>query len=154
MIHFEGDKTLPLPVAEAAVKLSDAGFLANSLPDAQVSEAMPDHAAWKVKPKFSFLTGSLHLEAAVLEREAGKSVAFKIVSKTIGASSTVETRLEFKEADGGTAVHWTGDLTAVTGLLKVVPKGLLEAAARQVIEDVWAAVFARLGAQQGEPRQS
>ena len=60
MIHFEGDKSFPLPVAEVAAKLSDAGFLANCLPDAQVTEATPDKAAWKLKPKLSFLTGSLH----------------------------------------------------------------------------------------------
>ena len=63
----------------------------------------------------------------------------------MGASSTVETKLEFKEGDGGgTLVHWAGDLVAVTGLLKMVPKGLLEGTAKKVIEDVWAAVEARL----------
>jgi carbon monoxide dehydrogenase subunit G len=148
MIHFEGDMSFPLPVAEVAAKLSDAGFLANSLPDAQVTEATPDKAAWKTKPKFSFLTGSMHLEAAVLERDADRSVTFRIVSKPMGATSTVDTRLEFKEAEGGgTAVHWTGDVVSVTGLLKMVPKGLMEGAAKKVIEDVWAAVSAKLNAQ-------
>ena len=147
MIHFEGVQSFPLPVAEVAAKLSDAGFLANSVPDAQVSEATADHAVGKVRPKLSFLTGGLTLTADVTARDPGKSVAFQIVSKVIGASSTVTTKLEFKEADaGGTAVHWTGDLVAVSGLLKVVPKGLLEGAAKKVIEDVWASVAARLKA--------
>jgi uncharacterized protein len=147
MIHFEGDRSFPLPVAEVAVKLSDAGFLANCLPDAQVSEATPDKAAWKLKPRLSFLTGSLNVEMTVTAREPGKSVAFKVFAKAIGASSTVVTALTFKEAEGGgTAVHWTGDLTEVTGLLKVVPKGLLQGAAQKVIDDVWAAVTARLTA--------
>ena len=53
--------------------------------------------------------------------------------------------LTFSEAPGGgTAVHWTGNLTEVTGLLKIVPKGLIEGSARKVIEDVWEAVSARL----------
>ena len=43
-------------------------------------------------------------------------------------------------------MHWTGDLTEVTGLLKIVPKGLIEGSARKVIEDVWAAVAAKLTA--------
>ena len=149
MIHFEGDKSFTLPLTEVSAKLSDAGFLARCLPDAEVTEATPDKAAWKIKPKLTFLTGSLHLEATVLQRDPGKSVVFRIVSKAIGASSTVDTKLEFKETEDGTAIHWTGDLVAVTGLLKMVPKGLMEGAAKKVIEDTWAAVFAKLGAQAG-----
>jgi uncharacterized protein len=146
MIHFEGDKSFPLPVAEVAARLSDAGFLANCLPDAQVSEATPERALWKLKPKLSFITGSLNVEMTRTAHEAGKSVAFKVFAKAIGASSTVLTQLAFAEAEGGgTAVHWTGDLTEVTGLLKIVPKGLIEGSARKVIEDVWAAVGAKLG---------
>ena len=144
MIHFEGDKHIARPVAEVAAKLSDAGFLANSVPDAHVSEATPDRAVGKIKPKLSFLTGSLTLEATVAAREPGKSVSYRIETKTMGASSTVATALEFRDADGGTLVHWTGDIVAVTGLLKMVPKGLLEGTAKKVIEDVWAAVEARL----------
>lgn len=146
MIHFEGVQSFPLPVAEVAAKLADAGFLANCVPDAQVSEATADRAVGKVKPKLSFLTGSLTLTAEVTAREPGKSVAFSILSKVIGASSTVVTKLEFKEADGGTAVHWSGDLVARTGLMKMVPEGLMEGTAKKVIEDVWASVAAKLAA--------
>ena len=147
MIHFEGVQSFPLPVAEVAAKLSDAGFLAHCVPDAQVSEATPDRAVGKVKPKLSFLTGGLTLTAEVTARDPGKSVAYSILSKVIGASSTVATRLEFKEAEGGgTAVHWTGDLVAVTGLLKMVPHGLMEGAAKKVIEEVWSSVAAKLKA--------
>ncbi|AWM36588.1 Carbon monoxide dehydrogenase subunit G (CoxG) [Gemmata obscuriglobus] len=144
MIHFEGDKRIGRPVAEVAAKLSDAGFLANSVPDAEVSENTPDRATGKIKPKLSFLTGSLTLHAEVTTRVPGKSVAYRIETKTMGASSTVETTLVFGEAEGGTLVHWTGDIVAVTGLLKMVPKGLLEGTAKKVIEDVWAAVESKI----------
>lgn len=146
MIHFEGHKHFPLPVAEVAARLSDAGFLVGALPDASVSEATPDRAAWKLKPKLSFLTGSLDSVLAVTAREPGKKVAYRITAKAIGATSTVVAVLAFSEADGGTAVHWTGDLTEVTGLLKMVPKGLLQGTAETVIADVWAAVEAKLAA--------
>lgn len=145
MIHFEGVQTFPLPVAEVAAKLSDAGFLAHCVPEAHVTEATPDKSVGKIKPKLSFLTGSLTLHADVIARDPGKSVSFQIVTKTIGASSTVIARLEFKEAEGGgTAINWTGDLVAVTGLLKMVPKGLMEGSANKVIEDVWAALRQKL----------
>jgi carbon monoxide dehydrogenase subunit G len=145
MIHFEGVQSFPLPVAEVAAKLSDVGFLATAMPEVQVTEATPDHAVGKVKPKLSFLSGSLTIEAGVTARELGKSVAYQVTSKVIGASSTVTARLEFKEAEGGgTTVNWTGELVAVTGLLKMVPKGLMEGSAKKVIDDVWDAVRTRL----------
>jgi uncharacterized protein len=144
MIHFEGDRSFSLPITEVALKLSDAGFLVNCLPDSQITEATPDKAVWKLRPKLSFLTGGLNAEMATTAREPGKSVAFKVFTKALGASSTVITNLTFLEAEGGTVVHWTGELTEVTGLLKAVPKGLLQGTAQKVIDDVWAAVTARL----------
>ena len=130
MIHFEGDKSFSLPRADVAAKLSDAGYLANCLPDAQVAEAAPERAVWKLKPKLSFITGSLNVEMTRTALEPGRSVAFKVLAKAIGATSSVVTALTFADAEGGgTAVHWTGDLTEVTGLLKIVPKGLIEGSA-------------------------
>ena len=145
MIHFEGVESFPLPVAEVAAKLSDAGFLARCIPDAQVTEATPDRSVGKIKPKLSFLTGSITLNADVTAREPDRSVAYQLVTKVIGGSSTVATKLEFKEAEGGgTAVHWSGDLVSVTGLLKAVPHGLMEGSAHKVIADVWAALRQKL----------
>jgi carbon monoxide dehydrogenase subunit G len=144
MTQFEGDRSFSLPITEVSQKLSDAGFLVNCLPDSEVTEATPDKAAWKLRPKLSFLTGGLNAEITTTAREPGKSVSFKVSTKTLGASSTVTTALTFQEADGVTHVHWTGELTEVTGLLKAVPKGLLQGTAQKVIDDVWTAVTARL----------
>jgi carbon monoxide dehydrogenase subunit G len=151
MIHFEGVQSFPLPVAEVAARLADAGFLAHCVPEAQVTEASPDHSVGKVKPKLSFLSGGLIIEATVTAREPGKSVSYQIVSKVIGASSTVTAKLDFVEAEGGgTTVNWHGDLTAVTGLLKMVPKGLMEASAKKVIDEVWESVTKKLHGTSGE----
>ena len=145
MIHFEGDKSFPLPVAAVAEKLSDAGFLANCLPDAQVSAAAPEKAAWKLRPKLAFLTGSLNVEMTRIAHDPGKSVGYRVFAKAMGASSTVNAILGFASAeDGTTSVHWIGEIVEVTGLLKVVPTGLIQGSAQKVIEDVWAAVTARL----------
>jgi carbon monoxide dehydrogenase subunit G len=145
MIHFEGDKSFTLPLVRIAAKLADAGFLANCLPDAQVSEATAEKASWKLRPKLAFLTGSLNVEMTRTGHEPAKSVAFKVFAKAIGASSTVNAVLAFAEADGGsTAVHWTGEIVEITGLLKMVPKGLIQGSAQKVIDDVWTAVAAKL----------
>lgn len=151
MVQFEGSRTFSLPITFVATKLSDAGFLVHSLPDTEVIEANPDKAVWKNRPKLSFLAGSLTSEIAVIEREEGKSVSFKVSSKVMGASSAVVTKLRFREAPGnGTVVDWTGELTEVTGMLKAVPKGLIQGTAQKVIEDVWTAVTARLAKEKVE----
>jgi uncharacterized protein len=145
MIHFEGSRLISLPISVASAKLSDAGFLVKCLPDSEVTVATPDRAAWKLRPKLSFLTSHLDAELTAISKEAGKAVEYKVFTKTMGASSTVITRLIFRENEKGeTIVDWTGELTEVTGLLKVVPKGLLQGTAQKVIEDVWTAVTARL----------
>lgn len=143
-MHFEGVRSFPFPTADVAVRLSDAGFLAGCLPDARVSEATPDRAAWKVKPKLSFIPGSLDAVLLATARDPGRSVEFRVVTKALGAGATVATRLEFHPADGGTAVVWAGDLVEVTGLMKMVPKALIQSSAEKVIEEVWAGVGARL----------
>jgi len=147
VIHFEGDRTFPLPVADVAAKLSDAAFLIGCLPDARVTEATPDRGAWKLKPKFTFLTGTLDMTLTATARIPGEAVAYRVTTKAIGAGSAVETKLAFvPTADGGTVVRWTGDLVEVTGLLKMVPKGLIQSTAEKVIDDVWTAIGAKLAA--------
>src|SRR5438552_3833246 len=148
MIHFEGDRAFARPFSATCAKLSDAAWLVGCLSEAKVTEASANRAAWKLKPKLSFLTGSLDTVLEVTGRETGKSASFKIVTRAIGATSTVTATLHFTEGElGGAAIHWVGELVQVTGLLKMVPKGLLQGTAEKVIEDVWAAVTAKLMAE-------
>lgn len=145
MIHFEGVESYPVPPAALYPKLSDAGYLAKCLPDATVMEATPDKAEWKMKPKLSFLTGSLDTILTVTNRVPGESASFHVLGKAIGAASGVDAVLTLKPATGGgTDVHWTGDIVELTGLLKMVPKGLIQSAAQKVIADVWAAIRPKL----------
>src|SRR5947209_5982568 len=59
MIHFEGDEAFSLPPADLYPKLADAGFLARCLPDAEIVAATPDRAAWKQRPRLSFVSGAI-----------------------------------------------------------------------------------------------
>ncbi len=144
-VHFDGVESYPTTPAAIYPKLSDAKFLAGCLPDATVLEATPDKAEWKMKPKLSFLTGSLDTTLTVTGRVPGESVTFRIQGKAIGAASGVDAVLTLKPAaGGGTDVHWTADIVELTGLLKMIPKGLIQSAAQKVIADVWVALRPRL----------
>jgi carbon monoxide dehydrogenase subunit G len=140
VIHFEGDESYPVPPAALYPKLSDAGYLAKCLPDATVVEATPDRAEWKLKPKLSFMTGALDTILTATARVPGESVSYRVQGKAIGAASGVDTTLTLKPSAAGTDVHWTADIVELTGLLKMVPKGLIQSAAQKVIVDILTAI--------------
>lgn len=143
MIHFEGTENFGVPLDVLYAKVTDASFLVNAMPDAEVVEATPDRGVWKLKPGLSFLKGTIETTITVAERTPN-AAKYTIVGKGIGATSTVVADLKFEATEAGSRINWTGDVTALTGLLKLVPKGLMQATAQKVIADVWAAVHKAL----------
>jgi carbon monoxide dehydrogenase subunit G len=144
MIHFEGDRSFPVPPDDVAARLGDAAFLLSCLPNVdQVVEAGPDKAVWKLRTGFSFLSTTLEITLQVTERASGRA-AYEAVSRGVGATSTVRAVLLFQPAGAGTTVHYVADLVERTGLLKIVSAGLIQAAAKSVIEDTWKAIEAKL----------
>lgn len=145
MIAFDGTETFPLPLAVVFAHLGDAGFLAGCLPDTEVVRATPDEAEWKSKPKLAFLSGVIDTTARVTERRGTEFLKYTLATKALGSGSTVDASLTLEStADGGTLVRWSGVITSFSGLLKLAPKGLIQATATKVIADVWVAVRAKL----------
>lgn len=145
MAKFDGVESFALPVPALFAKLSDAGFVAGCLSGATVTSATPDKAAWRVRPKLAFLSGSLDTTATVTAREPDASATYEMYAKGIGASSTVRAVMTFApSADGGTTATWTGEIVSLTGLLKLVPGSLIQGAAKKVIADVWADIHKKL----------
>jgi carbon monoxide dehydrogenase subunit G len=145
-IRFEGDRVFALPVSSVVAKLTDAGFLVGCLNNVEhVAEAGPDKAVWKLRTGFSFLSTTLDITLTVVERSES-SATFKAFSRGVGASSTVQALLTFASADQGTRVHYSADVVERTGFLKIVSAGLIQSAAKTVIEDTWKSIEAKLSA--------
>ena len=144
MIQFGGTETFPLPQAEVFAKLGDAGFLAGCLPDTEVVRATPDEAEWKSRPKLAFLSGVIDTTAKVTLRQGIEALKYSLTTKAVGSGSTVDATMTLEPSDGGTLVRWSGAITSFSGLLKLAPKGLIQATASKVIADVWAAVRVKL----------
>jgi carbon monoxide dehydrogenase subunit G len=144
MSHFEGDRTFPVAPDVVAARLGDAGFVVSCLNNVdQVVESGPDKAVWKLRTGFSFLSTTLEVSLTVVERSPERA-AFEAVSRGVGASSKVRAVLTFQPAGQGTIVHYTADIVERTGFLKVISAGLIQAAAKTVIEDTWKAIEAKL----------
>lgn len=145
MIHFEGNRSFSLPPADLFAKLSDASFLVGCLKEAEeVTEKSLDRAVWKLHPHFSFVRTSLDITMDITERQPPSTIKVKIFSRGIGATSTVISEILLQPSDTGTSVQWNADITELTGLLKLVPKGLISSAANKVIEETWAEIGNRL----------
>ena len=145
MLHFEGDKDFPQPPAELWAKLSDLRFIVQCIPDVEaVVKTEASAAQIKVRPGFSFVRSTLEITLRVLETGPHNSIRIAAHSKGIGSTSDVEASLVLTPRDDGTRIHWTADITALGGLLKAVPQGLIKASAQKVINDLWVALEARL----------
>jgi carbon monoxide dehydrogenase subunit G len=146
MIRFEGDRSFALPPTMVAARLTDAAFLLSCLENVdQVVEAGPDKAVWKLRTGFSFLSATLEITLTVTERSVDRA-AYEAFSRGVGASSRVQAVLTYQPAGDGTTVHYTAELVERTGFLKVVSAGLIQAAAKTVIDDTWKAIEAKLSA--------
>ena len=143
-MHAEGDRDFALRVTELFARLSDAAWLAGCLEQVQVTRAEPDVAACSMKPSLSFVAGTIDTTLTIAERTPPAEMHATVTSKGIGATATVETHLTFTPQGDGTRVHWEMTITQLTGLLKLVPKGLLQATAQKVIEDVWTQIEKKL----------
>jgi carbon monoxide dehydrogenase subunit G len=145
MLHFEGDRDLPQQTATLWPKLSDIHFLAQCVPDAEsVTFPESDVAQCTLRPGLSFVRGTLDLTMRLLDRVEGASARLRLATKGIGSNSAVESAFTLAPHGSGTRIHWTADVTQLGGLLKMVPQGLLHAAAQKVIADAWAALEKKL----------
>ncbi len=147
MLHFEGDKDLPLSVNVAWSKLSDARFLVGCIPGVEsVASVDEKSAACTLRPGFAFVRGTLDLTITVTSAVPDQSIHLLLQTKGIGSTSDVEADLGLTPQGNGTRLHWVADIKTLGGLLKAVPQGLLKAAAQKVISDALAAVEAKLAA--------
>jgi carbon monoxide dehydrogenase subunit G len=93
----------------------------------------------------SFARGALDITLRVAERAPDTFLRVVGHSKGIGSTSDVEARLTLEPQEAGTRVLWGVDVLQLGGLLKAVPRGLIQAAAQKVIADAWAGVEQNLG---------
>jgi carbon monoxide dehydrogenase subunit G len=146
MLRFDGQKDfLQLTPEKLWEKLSDARFLVQCVPDVhEVSRQERGDAAFTLRPGFAFIRGTLQVTMRVVEAMSPGSVKLALTSKGIGTSSEVEAVLAISALDSGSRVNWTTEVKQLGGLLKAVPKGLIQGAAQKVVNDAWNAVEAKL----------
>lgn len=144
-MQFSGETDFPQPPSELFAKLTDARFLVQCVPGAEsVSRAEADVGVCTLRPGVSYVRGNLEVTFQVFDRVPDTSARWLIRSKGIGSHSDVEATLTFLPLETGTRVQWAAEVKELGGLLKAVPRGLIQGSAQKVIGDIWAAVQLRL----------
>ena len=144
-MQFQGERTLTGSVDALFPRLADAMFLVSCIPDASpLGSPTPDLAQCAVRPNFSFARGSLDVTINVVSRQPNTATKFLLTSKGIGSGADVEATLTFTPQGEQTKIAWSAAIVKLSGLLKMVPQGLIRGAAQKVIDDVWLGIDEKL----------
>ena len=137
-MKFAGAEQFACGQAELWARLTDMAFVSRVIPDVERVERLDAAGfACRVRPRFSFLTGSLDLTFELLDPVPPERLKVRSRGKGIGSAVVVEAELRLAPADGGAELQWTGTIMSREGLLKPVSSALLQAAAQRVIDSFW-----------------
>jgi uncharacterized protein len=138
-MNFSGSEHFEYPVETVFDEITDLRVTAKTLPGLEKVERLdPKHLECRVRPKFSFLTGSMQMTFDILETDRPSSARMRVTGKGIGAGLTIETSIHLKPEGKGTRLDWESTVTELTGLVKALSRTLIEGAARKVVADSWA----------------
>jgi uncharacterized protein len=138
MLRFEGDKNFRQTLDIVWARLTDPAFLIGCVPDVdRVIRAEGDEAAFVIRPRLAFVRSTLEVTGRLRDKVPPTAVSYDVLSKGIGASSAVTVALTLAAADTNTRIHWIAEVKELSGLLKLVPAGLIRGAAEKVISELW-----------------
>jgi len=153
-MNFSGTEQFDCSQVELWARLTDLAFVSRVIPDVDRVDRIDDSGfACRVRPKFSFLTGSFHLAFELIEPVAPERLKVRSHGKGIGAAVVVDAELHLTPAASGTELQWTGIIVSREGLLKPVSPALIQAAAQRVIESFWQRFRAALAADSQTPSE-
>jgi len=113
-------------------------FVSRVIPDVErIASLQQTGFCCRVRPRFSFLTGSLDLTFEISDATPPTGLKVRTRGKGVGAAVVVEAELHLAAAGSGTELHWTGVIVAREGLLKPIGTGLIQGAAQRVIDSFW-----------------
>ena len=138
-IQLSGEERFEQSREELYKRLTDLEFMSKTIPGLQqVEHADATLLRCRVKPGFAFLTGSMKLLFEITGQQPPERADMRVTGKGIGSSIAVETTIKLLPDGNGTRLDWSSEVKELTGLSKVVSRGLIEAAAKKINTEAWA----------------
>src|SRR5205809_12066 len=137
-MNFSGEQQFDCQQGELWTHLTDMAFVSRVIPDVdRVEQIDAGGFTCKVRPRFSFLTGSLELTFELIEQAQPERLKVRSRGKGIGSAVIVDAEIHLTTGSRGAELRWTGTIVSREGLLKPVSPALIQAAAQKVIESFW-----------------
>ncbi len=154
IMKFTGEERFEAVQERLWDRLTDMNFIANLIPDLErVEQVESDKMICRVRPRFSFFSGSLRLTFEIMKADSPEYLKVRCTGKGIGASVDIETDIRLIQESDVTILDWNGVIVKREGLLKPVSTGLIQGAAQKVIGDFWRRFRSALGADSDSPSQ-
>jgi carbon monoxide dehydrogenase subunit G len=141
MLRFSGKERFPFSRTVVAEKLSDAAFLAGCAPDVEIQHADATTAVWRGKARLSFISTAVETTLTITDRVPDEAVTFTLSNRATGGSLALVCSLTFTD---DTLVTWAAEVTARTGMLKLVSPNVLRTQIEADLVELWAGVRDRL----------
>ena len=137
-MNFKGTEHFDSGPAALWACLTDMGFVSRAIPDVdRILRVDQTSFSCKVRPRFSFLTGSLDLTFEIIESAPPVRLKVRSRGKGIGAAVVVEAEVNLAPSGSGTELQWSGAIVSREGLLKPIGPSLIQGAAQRVIDSFW-----------------
>lgn len=139
-IELKGEEIFRAEQAEVFGIMSDVRVLARSIPNAENVQVEDDRTVTcVVRPGFSFIRGKLNARIEIVERIPNDKIVQKMTASGIGLSIETETTLVLlpEAAGGATRLIWRCNVAKRSGLIAMVPAGVIQGAAEKTIADGW-----------------
>ena len=136
-MKVEGTYVIPAPLAKVWEKLMDPGVLQRSMPGCEKLEPTGDHSYRAVmKAGIGPVKGTFNSEVTLSDIEPNSG--YSLLTRAKSAVGFVEGsgRIQLVEMEGGTTIHFIGEVK-VGGTLASVGGRLVEAAAQKNIKDTF-----------------
>lgn len=137
MIELNGSELVRCPLTSVWDALSDARFLVQCVPGViAVSRSEPTLAVCRVRPEFSFVSGTLDLELSLADVVPESGLRLRVAGRGMGTSLKVEAVLQIVTEQTATRVSWDATVKELGGMLKLISAGLIRGAASQIVNDI------------------
>lgn len=137
-IHLSGEEQFSQSREKLFDCLTDLTFMAKTVPGLEkIEHVEPKSLRCRVKPGFSFLAGSMKLAFEITDEKPPDEAIMRVKGKGIGSSVTIETAVKLVSENNETKLQWNSEVKELTGLSKIISRGLVEAAAKKINQETW-----------------